>query len=161
MARDWRSAFLDQARSDYRMLKLLLAREDVPPCQRLHYLPMATEKLAKGLLTPAGAPPPGKSHNAFSRFVIIAKGRADIRDACGFKKREQFVAYLNKLEPYAKQVEDLSPEGDDHPNPEYPWSGKLGVVSPVEYGFADLDLQSPRMIKLLKFVEDCFSIASP
>ena len=57
MALDWRTAYFQQAKSDYEMLLKLLSEEDIPPCQSLHYLQMTTEKLAKGLLTR-----PGGSH---------------------------------------------------------------------------------------------------
>ena len=47
---DWRTAYLEQAKSDYAML-LKLNRDEAPLCHRLHYLQMTTEKMAKGFLT--------------------------------------------------------------------------------------------------------------
>lgn len=46
---DWRTGYLRQARADYDMLLFLLKTgEEVALCQKLHYLQMTTEKLAKG-----------------------------------------------------------------------------------------------------------------
>ena len=86
MAMDWRTAYFQQARSDYDMLLRLLKEENVPECQRLHYLQMATEKLAKGFLTQPGGPRYPKVHDAFVRFVkslldliLIYSALADLR----------------------------------------------------------------------------------
>ena len=156
MAHDWRSAYLRQAKSDYALF-LMLTEANAPLCHRLHYLQMATEKMSKGLLTPPGGPRFARSHNALVNFMIVAKVRHDIREASHFKSRTQFIAYIDSLIDTGRRIEDLSPEGDDHPNPEYPWEVQGRIVVPIEYAFANLDLNSPKMIKLLQFVHDCFS----
>jgi hypothetical protein len=46
----WREAFRQQALSDYAVFRHLTRVADIPVCHRLHYLQMATEKLAKSLL---------------------------------------------------------------------------------------------------------------
>lgn len=58
-----------------------------------------------------------------------------------------------------KRVEDLSPDGEDHPNPEYLWGTNGTIVIPLEYPFTDLTLDGPKMVKLLQFIEDCFAVA--
>jgi hypothetical protein len=155
---DWRTAYLEQAKSDYAML-LKLNREEAPLCHRLHYLQMTTEKLAKGFLTPHGGPRYAKTHDAFVSFVKLAGRRPDLRVASHFTNVSQFKAYVTSLLETAQKVEDLSPDGGDHPNPEYPWEEKGIILLPAEYPFTDLDLRSRKMIKLLQFIDDCFTVA--
>ena len=74
---DWRTAYLEQAKSDYAML-LKLNQEEAPLCHRLHYLQMTTEKMAKGFLTPKGGARYPKTHNALVvNFVKLAEKRPD------------------------------------------------------------------------------------
>jgi hypothetical protein len=158
MPHDWHSATLLQARSDYEMLLRLKDKDDVSVCHILHYLQMTTEKLAKAFLTPPGGRYPN-THDAFAKFVRVARGRQDFRTACGFIQAVPFRQYVDSLLPLAQAVEDLSPDGGDHPNPEYPWDSNGTIIVPVEYPFTALSLQSPRMLKLLKFIEICFLLA--
>lgn len=153
MAADWRTAYFQQAKSDYGMLLKLLKEDNVPLCHSLHYLQMTTEKLAKGFRTPPGGPRPAKVHDAFTNFVKkYARLDPNLQRACGFTNVAQYSKYLEGLRDLAQKVEDLSPEGDDHPNPEYPWEQGGLIFVPMAYPFSDLDLrrQSPKMVKLLK-----------
>lgn len=164
MLLDWRTAYFQQATSDYEMLVKLLAEENIPQCQRLHYLQMTTQKLAKGFLTPPGGPRYGKVHDAFAKFVKkAALLTPDLQRACGFEgsPAHVYANYLKGLRDLAQAVEDLSPEGGDHPNPEYPWKQNDLILSPLDHTFSGLDLRqpSPKMDKLLKFIAKCFTIA--
>ena len=47
MANDWRSAFFKQAKSDFQLFKKLAEDDNVPHCQKLHYLLMTTERCQK------------------------------------------------------------------------------------------------------------------
>ena len=152
----WRSAYLRQAQSDWVMFNRLTASADTPLCQRLHYLQMATEKLAKGLLTVSGGGPYPKTHDAFVRFMRVAKSRPDIREACKFTQASAFNAYIDSLLPLGESIQGLSPEGDDHPNPEYPWELREIIYTPVDYAFPEFALQSRRMLKMLQFLQYCF-----
>jgi hypothetical protein len=154
----WRTAYLRQARSDYEMLASLLP-QNVPLCHKLHYLQMTTEKLAKGFLTPPAGAEYAHTHDAFLRFVRVAQLRPEIQVACGFKDRKQFSAFIRSLLPVVAAIEDLSPDGAVHPNPEYPWFANQQVHSPLDHPFHELNPSSPRMIKLLQFINACFSIA--
>ena len=160
MPMDWRTAYLMQARSDYTILLRLLQEKEVPLCHCLHYLQMTTEKLAKGFLTQSNGLRYPRTHNAFATFVKIAVYRPDIQQACGFTRNRPFIAYLESLRPLAYAIENLSPEGDDHPNPEYPWEQRGDIHAPFEYPFLELDLrqQSVKMSKLLQFIADCFTL---
>lgn len=158
MPHDWRSAYLTQAKSDYEILKSLIAAK-APLCHRLHYLQMTTEKLAKGSLTlPGGARYP-KTHDAFVKFVISARYRFPLQKACGFNHHVSYVAYINSLMLLAAEIENLSPEGFDHPNPEYPWEAGGVIFVPVEHTFAALDFEKQVMKKRLEFIENCFQTA--
>lgn len=160
MGADWRSAYLEQAKSDYDMFASV--RDASPLCHSLHYLQMTTEKLAKGLLTEAGGARPAKTHDAFVRLMRTAKIRPEYKKVCGIKNSSQFVEYIDNLLDIAQQAENLSPDGPDHPNPEYPWEFQNVILIPRTYAFNDLTLESPKMIKkmikLLKFIDDCFTI---
>ena len=155
---DWRTGYLRQAKADYDLFQRLANEQELNSCYRLHLLQMATEKLAKGLLTLPGAARYPSTHDAFVNFVTVAKTRRDVRLACGFSRRDAYAAYIDSLRPQAQAVEDLSPEGEDHPNPEYPWVAGGNVISPLDYPFREIDLQSPKMIKLLRFIEDCLTL---
>jgi hypothetical protein len=122
-AMDWRTAYLTQAKSDYAML-LKLIREEAPLCHRLHYLQMTTEKMAKGFLTNKGGTRYAKTHDAFVKFVRLAGGRPEFRAASHFTQAGAFVAYVTSLLDTAQNVENLSPDGGDHANPEYPWKNR-------------------------------------
>lgn len=58
-------------------------------------------------------------------------------------------------------IENLSPEGEEHPNPEYPWVDEKGNVrSPLIHHFVLLDVRiNTRMAKMLRLIEVCFQIA--
>lgn len=157
MPHDWRSATLLQARSDYDMLRRLLDDSEVPLCHVLHYLQMTTEKLAKAYLTPPGGERYPKTHDAFANFVNTFKASRAFRKELGIPRSEQFRRYIQSLKSLAKKVENLSPDGGDHPNPEYPWYDNGAVIVPSEYPFIDLSLQSPKMVRLLEFIDIWFS----
>lgn len=154
---DWRTAYLEQAKSDYAML-LELINEQAPLCHRLHYLQMTTEKMAKGFLTPKGGARYPKTHNAFAKFVSLAASLPNVRTASRFTAARQFTAYTASLLDLAQKIEDLSPDGRDHPSPEYPWEAKGVIILPSEYPFADLDPSGRKMVKLLEFIDDCFTL---
>lgn len=154
---EWRTAFLRQARSDYALFQTLRTQDDVPLCHKLHCLQMATEKLAKALQTPPGRRP-DRTHTAFASFVQTATTNPQLRRISRYQNRAQYRAALSSLLPLAQSLEDLSPEGPDHPNPEYPWEQNGQVVSPLDYAWTGFQLQSPAMIRLLQFLDDCFSL---
>ena len=92
--------------------------------------------------------------------MVIAKGLPRLQQVCGFVQNRHFAAYLDSLRPLAQAIENLSPEGDEHPNPEYPWEQNGAIAVPVEYHFSDLDLADPKIIKFLRFIADCFTLVS-
>jgi len=157
MPTDWRTALFEQARSDYELLQLL-GRENAPFCHQLHYLQMATEKLAKGFSTPPGGPQPPKVHRAFVSFMRSVNGNRRLRQACNCGPG-QIEAYIASLLPLARLIEDLAPaNANDGPNPEYPWREPGGIVAPVNYHFTNLQFRGRNMLNMLKFLERCFQI---
>ena len=157
MAWDWRSSYLEQAKSDYAMSSLI--RNQAALCHSLHYLQMATEKMAKGFLTRPGGTRYGRTHDAFVRFMRASKTRPEFQAASRFTRSSQFIAYVDSLLDIAQRIEDLSPDGEDHPNPEYPWETNGMIMIPLEYPFMELALDGPKMVKLLQFIDDCFTVA--
>lgn len=127
-------AFLAQARSDYRVLEALLKqpRDVVPECHVLHYLQMATEKLAKAFLAQTGAPV-GASHRAFSRLAAALANRQDVLRAIGYRDPSKCARFLKRATPVFEQIEALCPSEanrlarsrglswDQGQNVEYPW----------------------------------------
>lgn len=79
MAQDWRTAYFRQARSDYETLQFL-EEASAPFCQRLHYLQMATEKLAKGFATAPGGPQQPKVHRGYVQFLQQIKRRTELQN---------------------------------------------------------------------------------
>lgn len=152
---DWRTAFLLQARSDFAIFQRL---NDSPTdyCHRLHYMQMATEKLAKSLLSPPHSDPPEASHAAFVRMLQVLKTRKDVRRQLGFRHTAAYRAYLDSLLELASRVERLAPSlaGPNEPNPEYPWrdSKTQDVIVPAQFAFDEFDLKNPKMLKLAALV---------
>ena len=90
MATDWRSAYFTQAEADYTLFRKLAKQEEVPLCQKLHFLQMATEKMAKGFLTPPGRGQYKNTHNAFVDFTRTAVANKSLRDLCGYHQKSNF-----------------------------------------------------------------------
>jgi len=132
---------LTQAKDDYEMF-VHLNKLPAAKCQQLHYLQMATEKLAKAFLCGPGNMPPEISHIALTKFLRVIKGRPEIRKNLGYAKNHVvFAAYIDSLLPIAGQIENLAPEGGklDKINPEYPWKLHTGVImAPVDFEYLDI-----------------------
>jgi len=128
----------EQAKSDYEMFKLCLGMS-LPQCHALHFLQMATEKLAKAYFWRKGEPPPRKHTGfvQFLRFLISTQSRSRrIRKAFSFRRIEDFQSWLKSTLPIAYELERLSPDlAGDGPNPEYPWPHTSPKNSPVGHHF--------------------------
>jgi len=166
MTWNWRTGLLAQARSDYRLFRHL---HNLPnpteQCHRLRYLQMATEKLAKGLMSDSKMPP-ALSHKAFATFVKQAHKVASVCRECGFDSDEKgFMRYLQDVIPIAEAIEDLVPKGVAAPNAEYPWeerrldeskSIRVTVKVPADHSWPEWDARLPGVAKLMEFLEGCF-----
>ncbi len=159
MPHDWRSAFLTQARSDYRVYQRLLELANIEQCHRLHYLQMATEKLAKAFLTD-GTRMPRTVHSAFVRFLQLAKQKQNARVRKTLRMPSgQFRAFLDGLLTTGQAIEHLVPEGSGQRiNVEYPWQGPDHTVSvPAESTFELLGPRGfPKVGKIRQLMEAYF-----
>jgi len=156
---NWREAYLAQAWSDYQVFqKLNIERH--PLCHKLHYLQMATEKLAKGFLCSANDPPPKKTHFALVRFLQVSKTRPEWRRQLGYGDNSAaYKSYINSLLPLADKIEKLAPVGGafDRSNPEYPWLDEAGKVNcPALYKFPDFG--KTELAKIQTLISNLFRI---
>jgi len=145
-------AFLAQARSDYATFSILLAhsRDSVPECHPLHYLQMATEKLAKAFFARSGARSVDRSHAAFSFLAAELARRHDVLRAIGYRDPAKTAVFLNRATPLFGRLETLCPseanrqardrglEWDQGENAEYPWrpTSAQDWVAPANRSFA-------------------------
>ncbi len=155
---DWRRAYFIQATSDYKVLLLMLRSEDVNLCHKLHYLQMATEKMAKGFLTRQNGSMFPKTHDALVGFMRQARLNAALQGICGIGDKKSYIAYIQALSPLAQTIEDLSPEGTPHANPEYPWEVGGKIEIPSEFDFPSINLSEIKMQKMLIFLSCCFKL---
>ena len=140
----WRTAYFRQAQNDYGVFRELKCRKDVAMCQKLHYLQMATEKLAKAFLSPCSGRPPPRVHVALCKFLNMSKGRPEIRRLLGYENDyHAYCSYIDRLLSVAERIEKLAPVGgQERVNPEYPWLDQDGnVVCPASYSFSEFGHQ--------------------
>ena len=153
----WAEAFLEQARSDWLIWKLIREQE-VPDCHAMHYLQMTCEKLGKAFLIAGGTISPkqaNSSHIAFKRFLQVASRNHVLRNLLKMTA-SQFKAHVNQLLPIAEAVERLTPAlAQDGPNVEYPWeSPNRQIHIPVNYNFPVVnELRRPPGVNLLKIID--------
>jgi hypothetical protein len=152
----WRDSFLEQARSDYEMFGRL--NDGVTPfCHRLHFLRMATEKLAKGYICNETSGPPPHTHFALVRLLMTIKNRPEMREQLGYGRQYgAFSSYVDSLLPIAGRLEQLAPVGghDDKLNPEYPWMCGGTVQCPAQYAYPEFPMTD--LIKFNRFIDGVF-----
>lgn len=155
----WKEAYLKQAKSDYSIFKKLNELQ-VDFCQELHYLQMASEKLAKSLTCPFDNTPPKKTHYALVGFIRTIKV-IDFSKKFGQKNFVSYKNYIDSILPFADKIEKLHPSGEiSRPNPEYPWEDNYGnVQSPIDYGFDDIKNDRIGMSKFKTFISKLIEIA--
>lgn len=140
---EWAAAYHRQASSDWKLFVELLARGDVPACHALHFLQMATEKLAKAYRfrdTATSEDALLTKHVGFQKFLNSFLLSPQMRDE--FAGRHAQLAAIRKgLAPIALAVERLAPavarEGSPG-NAEYPWELGESVVAPVDHDFHEV-----------------------
>lgn len=140
----WRKAYFTQAQNDYNLFLEFKKRSDIAMCQKLHYLQMSTEKLAKAFLSPPSGEQPPRVHAALVRFLRMSKSRPEIRRQLGYAENYRaYCSYIDSLLGVAEQIELLAPVGgQERINPEYPWdAGGGSVICPSLYGFSEFGRQ--------------------
>lgn len=127
-----------QAKSDHEIF-VKSRSQGFAQCHSLHYLQMATEKLAKAYFWRNGTPPP-RSHAGFVQFLrflgSVRRERDRIAELFAFKRFEDFQAWIKSAQSLAYELERLTPDlANDGPNPEYPWPHAHPTNSPVNFQF--------------------------
>jgi len=101
---DWREAFLRQARSDFQVMGQL-SRSGAEACRRLHYLQMATEKLARGWGMSAGSlEPPSRTYAGFVRLLQHIQAMPWIRWWLGYDDHLVFSRFVRSLLDVARKL---------------------------------------------------------
>jgi hypothetical protein len=150
---EWRrgfaEAFIAQARSDWGVYRLLTEQRThdghtLSVCHELHYLQMASEKLAKAYRlrdTGSAVDELLSKHTGFAKFVgpfftAVLKDEYQGKDA-------QLRGLIKRARTLARQIEKLAPATDRLATPEnaeYPWESEDRVIAPSRYEFPSLDL---------------------
>lgn len=142
---EWAVAYHRQGGSDWVMFERLLDIGDVPPCHALHFLQMATEKLAKAYRfrdTKTDEASLLTSHVGLQKFLnaflLSPQMRAEFRgrDAQRESIRKDFERIAQAIERLAPAVDRKGTPG----NAEYPWLLGESVVSPIDYNFEEIQL---------------------
>lgn len=153
-------AFAAQAESDWSVYQTL-SLSGHPRCHALHYLQMATEKIAKAyrIRDLAGADPRelATRHTGFGEFVNqlmnsdAIKGRWAGRDAARESRRKDFERFAAAIERLAPAIDRAAaPE-----NAEYPWEDGDEVVRPRDFDYPKLAfLSEAGGFAFLKLVKD-------
>lgn len=147
---EWAIAYHRQARAEWSLFRELQLRSDVAACHALHYLQMATEKLAKAYRfrdTTTDVDTLLTSHVGFQRFLNSWLLSPQMREE--YEGRHAHLERIRRdCEPIARTIERLAPAVDREGRPvnvEYPWEAGEGVVAPVDYAFPEVELlRSPR-----------------
>lgn len=163
-------AYLRQARSDFAVFRLLIGQDRslVHECHPLHYLQMATEKLAKAAMLRLGVEGFDRfSHVAFSQLPYQLR-RRDVAATMGWANFDAYRTFLRKSAPLFREIDELNPAVDtqgaagaprEGPNVEYPWqsrdaAGSLHWTAPANHRFdlADRLRRSGEAATVLHFV---------
>ncbi len=148
--RDWVRAFAKQARADFdawnalqRFLKPPKGERPLPPCQKLHFLQMACEKLAKAHLLKAGSKLADmeRSHAFTAKHLPTIVRQEMILNGEKARVADSVRDHCRRL---AREIELLAPSVTDggrrQANCEYPWEDGGVVYVPAEWSFPNLDL---------------------
>ena len=129
--------FLRQASSDFQMferLQPMVNSRVVEACHALHYLQMATEKLAKTYFLKLG--PIERRTATFPSFGAHLATRQRIRQALGYRDSLSFRNDLLMVAGLATGIEELAPDlADEGPNTEYPWPAPDYTHAPASFHF--------------------------
>ena len=155
----WALAYAQQSASDFAVFRLLNATTEYPRCHALHYLQMATEKIAKAYRfrdTDTSIAPLLTKHTAFSKFFQNFLKSPEIKKRYGGREAQlrETIKACTKL---AREVEQLAPAVDRSESPEnaeYPWIHGDQIITPCEHSYPNLSLlNAPSGRKFLVLIE--------
>ena len=140
---EWSRAYARQANADFASYQLMQTPNKFE-CQRLQFLQMACEKLAKAHLCGAGADPAQvrTSHAWIAKTLpVILKQTAVSLSFSGVRASEA----LRAARQISAEIELLAPavtRNEQRPdNCEYPWEDETGKLhSPLDWSFAPSEL---------------------
>lgn len=157
---NWQEGYLRQAKSDYAIYTGMNERND-PLCHRLHYLQMASEKLAKSFLCIGYDKPYKKTHYALVRFLSYTRSNPNIRRLLGYDRNPRaYSVYVDSLLEFAQQLELLAPVGGDKDriNAEYPWSDENNQIQvPNDYAYNEFERSN--IVRIQGLLSALFRIA--
>ncbi|MEE9385166.1 MAG: hypothetical protein V3V08_17310 [Nannocystaceae bacterium] len=140
---EWARAYARQAASDWEVYLQLTDRRDAPRCHALHFLQMATEKIAKAYRFRHTNTPEASlltRHVGFQAFM-----RQFLRSPRVLQAYEGRAAQLGAVtrdcHQLAGEVEKLAPavgRTDRPQNAEYPWRVAERITAPIDYDFSNL-----------------------
>ncbi len=153
---EWGRAYAQQARVDLDAWDHLQG-STLPECQKLHFMQMACEKLAKAHLCKAGTPPEdlqGSHAYVSGNLPIIVRYQLQLTNA----KPAVVRSILRFAKRLSREIELLSPAVDDGgrrpDNCEYPWEDatkKLWIPALHKF-FANQLLFEPHGRTVLKLI---------
>lgn len=160
---EWAKAYAVQGQSDLKVYELLgNANPPLASCHRLHYLQMASEKIAKAwrLQDPHDSLSSLlKSHVATGEFIRKYLSSAEMRRRY-MGRNEQLDALTKAMKRVASEIEQLAPAVDREKVPhnvEYPWSDGVRLTTPCQSRFAIEDMPPtsiPDFLKILREASD-------
>lgn len=165
----WKSGYARQALSDYRTYQILVAAREADECQRLHYLQMCLEKLAKShCYAGKGSLPSSIQTNHKFIAKVIPQVFLDYCAKRAAKERGRTSGSEMKLfRGVCRELDYLAPAADDDgrsDNCEYPWDIRnadeafISIRTPCCHNFPVHDqLNTPIVLRFLKVL---FSIIS-
>lgn len=161
--KEWARAFALQGASDLKVYEIL-SQARVESCHRLHYLQMATEKIAKAFRVGAGKlPPRRKSHVAAAEFVKLYYHHGSMRTKYG-GKHEQLTIVRDQMVIVASQIEKLAPAVDEEAVPEnveYPWATSVKLEVPCQHRFPIEDLPEWQLNQFVQMLKDVVAEMTP
>lgn len=147
------AVFYRQSVSDWRLFEELRNRPLREMCHELHYLQMATEKLAKAYLWGTRTPP-RQTHASLVQFLRRTATSQRVQVTLRFTDREQFTAMIHAALPLAYLIERAAPDlAGDGPNPEYPWPRNMPETAPVDHDFTAMrEIETARGRRFLELI---------
>lgn len=144
--------------SDYNALRVLQG-STLEYCHELRYLQMCTEKLAKFYLSrQAGDQRQPNVHPRLTVFLRATRYDQKMHRRLRYS-RNQYLACLRDILPFAVALEELYPVGsNDRPNTEYPWERGDDVFCPCEYDYPELNPDDGRVRQFRFLLDKCFEM---
>ena len=152
----WSQAFYIQSESDFRVFQKLMrenSKGDVALCHCLHFLQMATEKLAKSFLCLGQTKAPKPTHSAQVKFLRTIVQNPSICNKFKGRTKRDLGYFVRMILPFAQAIQNLAPTGDMTPiNAEYPWKNLAGGIEcPTLFAYTQFNRTS--LMTFTNFIE--------